>query len=281
MSTGNRITTRSKNVAQRPGLLVPKQTRRTSEEVAASRRAKEDAKKEKEDAKKAGIKRVAEFEQNQAENDAIERTPRVVTKPNPLVRTRSYADVLRSSDVEMADATAESGSQFELAAVETGQTTDDGMETAVQNLPPRKNTVRFLFLFSYSSTYKMKVKAKKDGKKPRVRDAIKAIQDIPEKNLKRKKFMESSESESMEKDLTMTPKPCKKNPKSRALPESDDDLPAPPKRVVRPALINDSEDLPPKEGAKKNKGKGKEVQKPDNKGKATNKGADQRGNPKM
>ena len=116
----------------------------------------------------------------------------------------------------------------------------------------------------------MKLKAKKDRKKPRVRDAIKAIQDIPVKNLKRKKFIESSESELMEKNAT--PKSCKKNAKSRALPESDDDLPAPPKHVVRPALID--EDLFPKDGAKKNKGKGKEVQKP-------NKGADQGKNPKM
>ena len=134
------------------------------------------------------------------------------------------------------------------------------------------------------STYKTKVKAKK----PRVRDAIKAIQDIPPagKNLKRKKlFVESSDS--------------KKNPTSRA-PESDGDLPAPPKRVVRPALINDSapkerappkrverpalidegNDSAPKERAKKNKGKGRErreeIQEPDNKGKAK-KGADQGG----
>ena len=56
--------------------------------------------------------------------------------------------------------------------------------------------------------------------------------------------------------------------------ESDDDLP------VRPAF---AKDLSPKEGVKKNKGKGKEVRKPDNKGRAraTHKGADQGGNPKM
>ena len=82
----------------------------------------------------------------------------------------------------------------------------------------------------------------------------------------------------MEKNLT--PKPHKKNPKpkSRAPTESDNDLPAPPKRVVaRPALIDKGdkteEDLPPKnlEGAKKNKGKGKAIQQPDNKGiKSTN-----------
>jgi hypothetical protein len=135
----NRLATRSKNSAQHPGLLVPKQTRRSSEEVAAERKAKENAKREKELAKKAGIKRVANFEQSQADKDAMERTPRVVTKPKPLVRTRSYADVLRSNDVDMTDGTAEPGSSFEFAAVEAGQTTDDGMETAVQDLPPRKN----------------------------------------------------------------------------------------------------------------------------------------------
>jgi hypothetical protein len=146
--SSNRVATRSKNAVQRPGLLVPKQARRTSEEVAAERKAKEDAKREKENTKRAGIKRVADFERNQADEDAMEQTPRVVTKPNPLVRTRSYADVLRSSDVEMADGTTEPGSAFELApaAVEAGQTTDDGMETAVQDLPPRKN-VRYFFLF--------------------------------------------------------------------------------------------------------------------------------------
>jgi hypothetical protein len=126
----------------------------------------------------------------------------------------------------------------------------------------------------------MKVKAKKNGKKPRVRDAIKAVQDIPGKNLKRKKYVESSESDLTEENLIVTPKPWKKNSKSRALPASDDDdVLAPLKRVVRPASID--EDLLPKEEAKKNKGKGKEVQKPDNKGKATNKGADQGGNLKM
>lgn len=146
-TTGNRIQTRSKNTTQHPGLLIPKQTRRTRDEVAASRMAKEDAKKEREDAKKAGIKRVAEFEQNQAEKDAIEQTPQVVMKRKPLVRTRSYADVLRSSDVEMADVTTEPGSPFELAAVEAGQTTDDGVETAVQDSPPRENTVCCFFFF--------------------------------------------------------------------------------------------------------------------------------------
>ena len=109
MST-NHVTTHSKNAAQHPGLLILKRTRCTSDEVAVLRRAKEDAKREKEDLKKASIKHVAEFEQNQADKDAMEWTPQVVTKPNPLVHTCSYADVLHSSDVEMADGTDQPGS---------------------------------------------------------------------------------------------------------------------------------------------------------------------------
>lgn len=146
MST-NRLTTRAKNTTQRPGLLLPKQTRRTSDEVAAIRKAKEDAKKEKEVAKTAGIKRVAKFEQNQADKDAMERTPPVVMKPNPLVRTRSYADVLQCNDVKMIDVqVTEPGTPFESAIDEAGQTTDDGMETAIQDSPQKK--VRFFFFFS-------------------------------------------------------------------------------------------------------------------------------------
>ena len=153
-TTDNRIKTRSKNAAQRPGLLVPKQTRRPTEEVVAERKVKEDAKQAKEAAKNAGIKRVADFEQNQADLDAMERTPRAVTKPKPLVRTRSYADVLRSNDVDMADESAERGGTFEfkLAAVEAGQTTDDAMETEVEDSHPRKKNVCFsfpFFLFSF------------------------------------------------------------------------------------------------------------------------------------
>lgn len=110
-----------------------------------------------------------------------------------------------------------------------------------------------------------------------LRDAIKAIQVPPVKNLKRKSVVvESSDSDS--KTLAK-PKPSK-NQKSKARTiESDDDLPAPPKRAVKPALTNkgdvSEEDSHPKKGAKKNKGKGKEIQQPDKKGKATDKDPDQ------
>jgi hypothetical protein len=147
--SSDRVKTRSKNTTQHPGRLVPKQARRTTEEVAAIRKLKEDAKKEKEDKKKAAISRVAEFELNQAKNDAMEETPRaqVAKKLKPLVRRRSYADVLRSSDVEMYDGTPEASTPgpFRMASVDPGQTTDDGMETVVQDLPPKKMTVLFFF----------------------------------------------------------------------------------------------------------------------------------------
>ena len=95
-----------------------------------------------------------------------------------------------------------------------------------------------------------------------IRDTIKAIQDVTGK---RKKYIESTDSESMEKDLT----PQKKNPRSTALTESDDDLPAPPKHAVRFALTNKGDDSEEDLGEKRNKHKAM------NKGKAMNKDADQ------
>ena len=153
MSTDtHRVITCSKNTSQHPGLLIPKQTHRTMQEVTADRREKEDAKKRKEMKYKTDMERVANFEKNQAQNDANEHTLRVQTA-RPLVRTRSYADVLRQgsgSDVEMKDATVtmEQPSPFEYAEIEPGNTTDDGMQTAVQDLPKKKYVSFFFSLIS-------------------------------------------------------------------------------------------------------------------------------------
>ena len=229
MSTNlNRITTRSKNATQRPGLLIQAKVRRTSDEVAAIREAKENVEKEKERTKEAGIKRVAAYERNQAEEDAMEQTPRVVTKPRPLVRTRSYADVLRSEDVEAVEqqATKPDGA-FKMANVEDGQSTEsDGTKTAVE-APPRK---------------KMKTGTKDGkGKAPRVRDAIKAIQNTSEKMYKRKKAAEDSDSEG----INVTPKPSK-NPRIQRAPstELEDNLPTAPRKrpVVQPTVTDEEED---------------------------------------
>jgi hypothetical protein len=173
-----------------------------------------------------------------------------MTKPRPLVRTRSYADVLRgdySGNIDGQSAEPDSAFEMPVGDAADGQTTEsagsDGMETVVEQplAPPRK---------------KMKINKKdKKGKAPGVRDAIKAIQDAPEKKGKHKneKSKESSDSESMKIDATPMPKK-----KIRRVPE--DDLPAgPPKRAVRQPTMRDeeedSEDLPSKI---KGKGKSKE-----------------------
>ena len=140
----NRVTTRSKNTTQHPGYLIPKQTRWSSDEVAASRKAKEDAKMEKEKNHLASIKCVANFEKIQTKEDAMERTPRPATKSNWLVCTHSYVDVVH--DVEMEDVSAELGSSYESATVEAGEKTDDSMDTEVQELLQRKKV--FFFFFS-------------------------------------------------------------------------------------------------------------------------------------
>ena len=243
MST-DRVTTRSKNASQHPGLLVPKQTRRTTQEVSAIREAKENLKKEKELTRRAGIKRVAVFEKGQADDDAIEQTPRVMTKPRPLVCTHSYANVLHgdySGNIDGQSAEPDSAFEMPVGDAADGQTTEsaasDGMETVVEQplAPPRKKiTIN---------------KKDQKGKAPGVRDAIKAIQDAPEKKGKHKKSKESSDSESMKIDAT--PMPKKKIRRRVPSTETDDDLPAgPPKRAVCQLTMRDeeedSEDLPSK-----------------------------------
>jgi len=257
MSAPNRITTRSKNATQHPGLLIPKPTRRTKDEVAAARQAKDDIKKTKELTKAAAIKRVAEFEKKQANVDTVGGTPRVVTKPKALVRTRSYANVLSgeeavaSSDVDMADNDA--GSAFEPRTEEKDETTDDNAESTVILSPPRK-----------------KKRVEKKAPKPKVRDAIKAVQvEKPQE-----KQMVISDDDGVV-DVDPTPKPRKALPKARKVAPitgSDDDRP-----IAAPKLSNwdlpdltdndESDVAPPKgrEGAKggakggaKMGGKGKE-----------------------
>ena len=101
------MNTRAKNSTQRPGLIVEKKKHRSKEEVQAERQAKADAKEEKARTKAAGIKRVAAYEQNQANEDAVEATPKAAPQPRALHRTRGYAliperkDTVPESDVEM------------------------------------------------------------------------------------------------------------------------------------------------------------------------------------
>ena len=90
MSATNCITTHSKNATQHPGLLIPKPTHHTKDEVAAAHQAKDNIKKMKELTGAAAIKCVAELKRKQANEDAVGGSLRVVMKPKALVCTSEY-----------------------------------------------------------------------------------------------------------------------------------------------------------------------------------------------
>jgi hypothetical protein len=170
------VSTRPKNADQHPGLVVKKSTRRSSKEVAAERQAKEDAKREKERTKAAGIKRVAEYEMAQANKDAVEATPRVAPKAKPLARTRSYANVLKGSDDEMSDVeTSDGGRRGDDFNPEDSDIpmTGSNTETESVSLPPKKKKK----VAQKETTQKETVKKEKVPK-PKIWDAIKAIQAV-------------------------------------------------------------------------------------------------------
>ena len=162
------MNTRAKNSTQRPGLVVEKKKRCSKEEVQAERQAKEDAKEEKACTKAAGIKRVAAYEQNQANKDVVEATPKAAPQPRALHRTCSYAhipereDTVPDSDFE----TREPDTEESIYNVVADNNDDERTESAFAS-PPRK---------------KAKVVAKVVSKvtkapKPKVRVAVKAAQD--------------------------------------------------------------------------------------------------------
>jgi hypothetical protein len=134
------MNTRAKNATQRPRLVVEKDKKkcRSKEEVQAERQAKEDAKEEKARTKAAGIKRVAAYEQNQANEDAVEATPKAAPQPRALHCTRSYAqiperkDTVPYSDVEMREPDTK-GSIYNGA-----DNNDDERTESVFASPPRK-----------------------------------------------------------------------------------------------------------------------------------------------
>ena len=140
MATRSNITTRAKNANQHPGLIVGKDKKKccTNQEVQAERQAKEDAKEEKALTKAAGIKRVAVYEQNQADEDAVDATPKVAPQARQLHRTRSYAqipEVEEDSDVEMGNMATDARALT--AEYSDG---DDEKTEPVLASPPRKKT---------------------------------------------------------------------------------------------------------------------------------------------
>ena len=249
MSTTNRVTTNSKNTARHAGLLIP-----TSDEVAAIRQPKVDAKNKKKLTKAAGIKDVAELERKHADD---EDTSRVAIKPRPLVRTRSYADVMagdnviRTSGVEMAD--VETGSASE-PGEDDGQATDVA-ESPVQSSPPRK---------------KKRVEPKRVPKapKPKVRDAI---------NINAAWVKKPGKKQVVMRDNAKPRKTHPKVPKLYPITEIDDGEPIAAHKVSKrdlPALTDDDESdiAPPKEGRRAKRGAKRGGARVGAKGKAQGKG---------
>jgi hypothetical protein len=261
MST--RCVTRTKNATQCPGLVdvVLKKKRRTAAEVAAERQAKLDAKEEKERAKGAGIKHVAEYEKKQAEKDAsTDATPRAAVLPNSKPRpkpspkkthekspTPPPEDDRFISDVEMDDAAIDT-STYNPDPSQASETTDtrmDGSELSETPTSPPKKKARI---------------DKQEGKKvlaekTKVRDAIKAAQ-LEEANeqetRKKRKTAQPPSTISIDSDtesnvLVIDVTPTAAHSKRSALQQADHlddepmltDIPAKPQWAM-PALSNEN-----------------------------------------
>jgi hypothetical protein len=159
------VSTRSRNAIVHPGLVVKGNPRCSSKEVAAERQAKEEAKQKKARTKAAGIKRVAAYEIDQADKHAADATPRAAPKAKPLTRTRSYANILVGSDVEMTDGEVPGGgSNFDLENEDIDMSASN-TETESVELPPKKKKK------AMANDLEVTVK-KADAPKPKLRDAV-------------------------------------------------------------------------------------------------------------
>jgi hypothetical protein len=162
MSSTKGVSTRSGNATTHPGLVVKGRPRRSSNEVAAQRQAKEEAKQKKARTKAAGIKRVAAYEVDQAEKHAADATPQAKPKTKPLTRTRAYANILVGSDDEMTDDKVPDG-DFDLENEDASMASSHTeTETESVELPPKKKKV-----VENNVTVK-----KVDAPKPKIRDEI-------------------------------------------------------------------------------------------------------------
>lgn len=104
----SQIETRASNKTTHPGEVVKAKSRRTKDEVQKERDAKAEAKAAREEAKQQSIRRTAEFERDDIDNEAlVNATPRppFTPKPWPPPRNRNTNNVPIevSSDVEMTD----------------------------------------------------------------------------------------------------------------------------------------------------------------------------------
>ena len=98
-SAPRRMATRAANANTHPGCLVRGPPRCTSEEVALEKQRKTNEAKEKahqrEKADAAKIQRIAEVEQDMADQDAADNTPKPISKTDvsQLRHTKSYLEI--------------------------------------------------------------------------------------------------------------------------------------------------------------------------------------------
>jgi len=163
MAPHSSITTHARNTTQHPGLIIVKQDKKrwTKEEVQAEPQAKEDVKQEKACMKAVGIKHVATYEQNQANNDAVEATPKALPLTRQLRCTRSYALIPQYEDVVVdLDSDVDMGNMGTDGSTFNADDGDNDAKTKpVLTLPPRK-----------------KVKVTVKAAKPKVQAVVKAAQ---------------------------------------------------------------------------------------------------------
>lgn len=244
-----RVTTRSKNATQHPGLLDQGSQRRSKTEAAAERQAKAKAKEDKAIAKAAGIKRVAEFEKADAEKNALDATPRAP----PLRRTSSHAFIPlyakqrtpESVDVKMSDASEDASENEALS-----QRVEDDETTDTEEAPPPKKKKKV--------TETVVPKAVK-APKVKVRDAIKAanvsqLDDVMDLDLPDV----VGGGDFLDHELTPKKKSRSKKPTPAPESESDRDLInyLKPKTSKTPVIFDSNLDVDPVDERKRGKGSG-------------------------
>jgi hypothetical protein len=133
-----KIGTRPENSEAHPGAPVSKRKRRTKAEKQADAEEKQRKKDEEAEKKAAGIKRIAQIEDEVAEQDANLVTPRPKPKPRTaaLKRTVGYAVLLLTDSEKQQETGIDEPSEFDPAP----QDNDDGTSelTEIEESPKKK-----------------------------------------------------------------------------------------------------------------------------------------------
>jgi hypothetical protein len=124
--------TNSQHPAYELGVAAPKRKKRTPAEISAEKEADNTKKAEANAAKKANIRRVADLEEQIAEEDSVDVTPRPL-RPRPhlprrLQRTETRIDVLSSDEGMEVGNDCASSMDFHVEVEATGEDGDTEIE---------------------------------------------------------------------------------------------------------------------------------------------------------